>query len=64
MKTKLVLLIAIAGMFTFSSCKKCLTCQSDSSPYVSDICKPKDYTQNEWRDFVDEVESDNDVTCK
>ena len=64
MKAKLVLLIAMAGMFTFSSCKKCYTCQGNNSVYTEEICKPSNMNQKGWRDYVKNYEDNFDAKCK
>ena len=62
MKTKLVVLIAMAGIFTFSSCKKCVECTyngNDSEIY----CKPENYTTKAWNKTLDEYE-ENGYDCE
>jgi hypothetical protein len=62
MKTKLVVLIAMAGMFTFSSCKKCVECTYSGND--SEIhCKPEEYTNKAWDLYLDELES-NGYDCE
>ncbi len=64
MKTKLVLLIATAGLMTFSSCKKCYTCQFDGSASTEEICKPNNMNQKGWREYVKNYEEWYDADCK
>lgn len=65
MKTKFLGLIAVvAFVFTFSSCKKCYTCQFDGSASTEEICKPDNMNQKGWREYVDNYEEWYDATCK
>lgn len=64
MKTKMSLLIAVVGVLTFSSCKKCYTCQNKNSIYTEEICKPDNMNQKGWKDYVKSYEDYNNAKCK
>lgn len=63
MKTKFMLLIATATMLTFTSCKKCYKCQELGGTYTEEICKPSGYSQSEWKEYVEQYETDNGMKC-
>jgi hypothetical protein len=55
---------SVGMMLGFSSCKKCVECTTGSSSYSYKqiLCKPQEFTNKAWNEYVDEFE-DNGYDC-
>lgn len=64
MKTKMSLLVAVVGVLTFSSCKRCYQCQYNGSLNSVELCKPSETDRKTWNNFIKDYENFNDATCR